>query len=294
MPTAELGPKRIKALRRRMIDEGQSRKYINGMIGVLKSMLRWGMEEELIDASKLNLAVLAKGVCWLRKGRSDAYEPAPIRPVPDALVEKIRDHVAPEIWGMIQFQLATGARPGEVTILRMKDINTTGPVWEYRPSDHKTAHHGRERVVMIGPAGQAVLREFMPTSTEAFVFSPDADGRRPYRRDSYTLAIRRGCELAFKMPKELRDIGRTVKRMKDATNAEKAAARERLSSEAAEWREANVWTPNQLRHNFGTKARRTAGLEAARVTLGHSSASVSEIYAERDLDAARAVVAKIG
>ena len=69
---------------------------------------------------------------------------------------------------------------------------------------------------------------------------------RPYRRDSYRNAIRRACQAAS-VPE---------------------------------------WTPNQLRHNFGTRARREFGIEAARVTLGHSSAVTTEIFAERDIDAA--------
>jgi hypothetical protein len=175
----------------------------------------------------------------------------------------------------------------------MRDVNTTGAVWEYRPADHKTAHHGKERVVMIGPDGQAVLREFMRTDTGAYLFSPDPDGARPYRSDSYTLAVRRGCELAFGMPEELRNPNRWLDR-KEITGDERATLRRKLLDSAAEWRAENVWTPNQLRHNYGTRVRRAAGLEGARVTLGHSSAAVSEIYAERDMDAARAVVARIG
>ena len=61
-----------------------------------------------------------------------------------------------------------------------------------------------------------------------------------------------------------------------------------------EWRRENCWSPNRLRHNFGTAARRVGGIEAARVTLGHSSAVTSEIYALKDMDAARDVVRRIG
>jgi len=87
------------------------------------------------------------------------------------------------------------------------------------------------------------------------------------------------------MPEELQ----TCRRLKVRTLDRKECDRQ-----AAEWRRENCWHPNQLRHTFATLARKTAGLEAARVTLGHSSAVTSEIYAERDLAEARRIVELIG
>ena len=42
------------------------------------------------------------------------------------------------------------------------------------------------------------------------------------------------------------------------------------------------WSPNMLRHAAATRLRREIGIEAARVVLGHTSASTTEIYAEVD------------
>ncbi len=36
---------------------------------------------------------------------------------------------------MVRFQRLTGARPGEVCQLRPCDVDWSGDVWEYRPSD---------------------------------------------------------------------------------------------------------------------------------------------------------------
>ena len=52
--------------------------------------------------------------------------------------------------------------------------------------------------------------------------------------------------------------------------------------------------PNQLRHSAATEIRKQFGLEAAQVTLGHSQADVTQIYAERDLTLAAEVMRKIG
>ena len=54
------------------------------------------------------------------------------------------------------------------------------------------------------------------------------------------------------------------------------------------------WTTNQLRHNAATLLRRLYGIEAARVVLGHRSASTTEIYAERDFAHAETIMYEVG
>jgi site-specific recombinase XerC len=54
------------------------------------------------------------------------------------------------------------------------------------------------------------------------------------------------------------------------------------------------WAPNRLRHSAGTEIRKRFGLEAAQVTLGHASADVTQVYAERDAKLAAEVARKIG
>jgi integrase len=54
------------------------------------------------------------------------------------------------------------------------------------------------------------------------------------------------------------------------------------------------WHPNQLRHTKATEIRREAGLDAARVVLGHRTPAVTEVYAELDTRKAAEVMARIG
>jgi site-specific recombinase XerD len=49
-----------------------------------------------------------------------------------------------------------------------------------------------------------------------------------------------------------------------------------------------------LRHNAGTFLRKELGLEVARAVLGHSSAAVTEIYAEIDATNAAEAMEKLG
>jgi site-specific recombinase XerC len=54
------------------------------------------------------------------------------------------------------------------------------------------------------------------------------------------------------------------------------------------------WHANQLRHSAATEIRQRFGLEAAQVALGHSSADVTQIYAERDMGLASRVMEQVG
>ena len=55
-----------------------------------------------------------------------------------------------------------------------------------------------------------------------------------------------------------------------------------------------VFSPNQLRHSQATAIRAKYGAEAARVVLGHSNLSTTEIYALADLEQARRIAEALG
>jgi integrase len=73
---------------------------------------------------------------------------------------------------MVRLQLETGMRPGERVALRACDLDMTGKVWLYRPPQHKTQHHGHARVIALGPKAQAIVRNYLTTDLQAFLFSP--------------------------------------------------------------------------------------------------------------------------
>lgn len=74
---------------------------------------------------------------------------------------------------MILFQWRTGCRPQEVCELRFDRIERDRPVWVYRPVTHKTVHHGHERMILIGPKAQRILRNFWaPSADSSYVFNP--------------------------------------------------------------------------------------------------------------------------
>jgi integrase len=249
---ADIRPRHLKESRRRMVESGLARTTVNKFIQRIRRAVKWSVSEELCEASVL---VGLQSVEDLKRGRTKAHDNPRIKPVPEAYINAVEEYVLLPVWGAIRFQLATGARPGEALIIRGCDLDMSGPIWTYTPESHKTEHHGKDRTICIGPKGQAVIREFLDTDLQSYLFGTKRSKRqKPYRRDSYTTAVARGC-VAANVP---------------------------------------GWSPNRLRHNFATISKKHFGIEMTRASLGHSSAVTSEIYAEQDIDSARAVVAKIG
>jgi integrase len=55
-----------------------------------------------------------------------------------------------------------------------------------------------------------------------------------------------------------------------------------------------MWTPHQLRHTATTRAAKEFGIEIAKAVTGHAHICTTQIYAEKDLEAAQKVALKFG
>lgn len=314
----DFGPLALKAVRQRMVDNGWSRGYINKSIGRIRRCFKWAVENELVRRDMYHGLMAVSG---LRKGRSEAREPDPVMPVDDATVQATLPHLSPVVAHMIRFQRLTGGRPQDVCNLRPCDVDMSGEVWLYRPSTHKTEHHGRERVIPIGPKGQDILRPYLLREKETHCFSPmDSEkkrreelhanrstplscGNRPgtnrkrkpkrsagehYTADSYRRAIHRACDVAFLPPEPLsRREHETLEQWHDRLT-------ENQRAELEKWQSEHRWSPNRLRHSAATEIRKRFGLEGAQVILGHASADVTQVYAERDLQKAVEIMREVG
>ncbi|MGE3819242.1 MAG: recombinase XerD, partial [Isosphaeraceae bacterium] len=155
LPAAKFGPQALKAVRARMISDGLARNVINQRVGRIVRAFKWAGSEELIPTSVYQAL---KTVDGLRRGRSEARETEPVKPVPEAFVDAIRPHVSGQVWAMIELQRLSAMRPNEVVAMRSGDLDTSGAVWAYRPASHKMEHKDRDRVIHLGPRAQAVLR----------------------------------------------------------------------------------------------------------------------------------------
>jgi len=166
----KFGPTAFKAVRQRMVEHGLCRNTVNRYASRLKSIFKWGVEQEIVPASVWHGLQAVSG---LRRGRTAATETDPVRPVPIVHVDAVKNHVSRQVRALVELQVLTGARPGELVIMRATDIETSGTVWIFRPADHKSSHHGFDREVYLGPQAQALVRNFMETRPiGSYLFSP--------------------------------------------------------------------------------------------------------------------------
>ena len=278
------GPRKLGMVRESMIQLKWARTTINQAIQRINRMLRWASQNEYAEASVYQSCRTMTG---LRRGRCEAKESEPVQPAPPTNIDAIELFVARPIWSMIQLQLCTGMRPGEVCIVRASDIDVSGPVWEFRPQTHKTAHHGRERLIFIGPRGQEILRSYVATTEdEGYLFRPDAAEtvRQTLRKASRQTPITPSQAKRSRKADPKRTPGERYQR----TSYTRAIAR------ACRLAKVPEWSPNQLRHNAATDLRKIHGLEGTRTVLGHSTTDMTQIYAEIDFEAARKIMLASG
>jgi len=301
-PAREFGPQQLKAVREKLIATGNSRKYINQQVQRIGRVFRWAVSEGLIPP-EVHQALAA--VAGLRKGHTTAPETKKVRPVDDATVEVTLPHLPPIVRSMVELHRFCGCRPGELVVLRPCDVDRSHDIWEFRPTQHKNENREQDRCIYIGPKGQEILRPYLLRPPESFCFSPAEtvatqraerhearatpigygntigtnQKRKPkrqagkrYTSQSYLYAVRRACDKAFPVPKEIAEDPEAV----------------------AKWQAEHRWSPNQLRHAAATEIRKRFGLEAAQVLLGHSKADVTQVYAERDHGLAARVAREVG
>jgi integrase len=328
-PAAGFKPLALKAVRQKMIDKGWSRTYINSQVDRLRRMFRWAAEEELLPAAVYQDL---RAVTSLRYGKTAARETARVRPVAQEMVEATLPHLRPTVQAMARLQGLVGCRPTEVCLLRPMDLDMSNPqCWVYRPGSdygahgqHKTAHHGHDRLILIGPRAQEVLLPYLGTKLDAYCFSPAASEEvrhaeqhrarktpltpsqakrkrkakpaRPkrdhYDKTSYRNAVYRACDRAFPLPEQL-----APRRLEGRKVESRATWRARLTAEekgeVRAWRRAHRWHPNRLRHSRATQLR-GHGLDVVKTILGHSRLETTQVYSEKDLAAAVELVSKIG
>ena len=163
----------LKAVREAMIRpdadgrEGWCRNNANRAIGRLKSVFKWGVENEIVPPHVYQALAVVAG---LRRGKTEARETEAVKPVPAEMVDAVLPFLPDQVAAIVKLQRMTAARGGELLKLRGRDIDRSGAAWKYRPADHKTAHHGKGRLIVFNPDAQEVLKPFLdrdpaPTSS---------------------------------------------------------------------------------------------------------------------------------
>lgn len=312
LPIEEFTPACFRACRAEMIGTGWTRKSINRSAARLRHVFRWGVSESLVPET-IHRAL--GSIPGLQAGRSEAKEGALKNAVAIERVDAVLPFLTPVLADMVQVQLLTAMRPGELCSMRPRDIDRSGETWLYVPARHKNSHRGKDRAIAIGPRAQAILAKYLfGADDDSCLFTPRESelqrkralsearvtplscGNRPgtnrsknpirlpgaqWETRAYAAAIRAACDRAFPHP------------VLSTRKASKLTEPERLELE--QWREACRWSPNQLRKAAATRVQQETDLETARAVLGHSNIGVTEqFYAQADRAKATAVMARIG
>lgn len=279
----DFGPLALKAVRYRWVEQKLCRKHINQRVNRVRRIFKWGVENEMVPSSVLHAL---QAVAPLKKGRTEAPESKPVRPVPDEHVDAVVPKVSRQVAAMIQLQRLSGMRSGELVIMRPCDVDRSSKVWVYTPPDHKTAYRGHVRQVYLGPKAQAVLAPWLLRDAETYCFSPaEAEAARNANRRANRQTPMTPSQ-AKRKPK-----ARPKRTKRDRYDVDSYRQAIEYGIELAK---VPAWHPHQLRHNCATWMRREFGLDVAQIILGHRTADITQVYAEVDRIKAIEVVAKAG
>lgn len=283
----DFGPRDLRAVQAEMIRLGWCRNLINQQTGRIKQIFRWAVSEEMVAPGVWHALLSCPG---LRRGKSEARETEPVKPVLVADIDAAKQHLRPAVAAMVDFALLTGCRPNEVCQLRPRDLDQADPrCWVFRPGHHKNQHHGHERPVLVGPRAQAVLSPFLDgCDPDEFVFSPKREEqrrnveRRAKRKSKPTPWAVARAELSLRGP-----------RRRGPKERYTTASLRRAIKRACKAAGIPTFGPNRLRHTRATELR-PHGLDVVATILGHTKLETTQIYSERNLAAAMDVVATVG
>ena len=218
VPANEFGPRKLDALRDRLIGTGNSRGYINDQVRDVVRIFRHGVARELCVP---DVYQALEALEPLKRGQ------APDRPkrggVELSEVEKTLPYLSPTLQAMVHLQLATACRPSELFRMTPAQVDRRGKVWIYRPDRHKTAQYGKPKTIPINAEAEAVLRPFLSDDPNELCFQTTKG--TAWNKDSYRRQITRAAKQAKAKhwtPYQLRHA--SAQKVRDKLGAEAAQA----------------------------------------------------------------------
>lgn len=286
------GVEEFEAYRNHLISQHRARSTINKHAGRIKRMFRWAASKGKLSPSVWHSLNVVPG---LQAGRSAAREPAAIPAIPWETVSPALPYFSPVVAAMVEIQFWCGMRPQDICAMRRCDIDQSGAVWLYRPSDHKTAWRGHSLIKAIPPAVQPLVQQWFKDDPQAYLFSP---------RDAVLWRAEETAQAANRTTRENRDASRKTRPTRHRDYYTKDTYRqaveyglEKMNAERAKQNPPldplPTWTPNQLRHGIATHIDRTLGRQAAQRYLGHKHMDTTGLYIEREVSELVAVALAI-
>ncbi len=162
-----------------------SRDFINKQVKRVRAIFRWGVSWEIIPQT---VADALNSVLPLKMGETAAPDYKARRSVPPANIEAVRERLKPRDRDILDLMLLTGARPGELIGLRVKDVDRTGETWRCELAKHKTSHKGKDRILIFNRKAQAILLRHIKADPDARFFITT--------RSTFSNKIKAVCEAA--------------------------------------------------------------------------------------------------
>ena len=294
LPVDELSPLKLKTIRDTMLQEVQkgnpskqrfSRNVINQYINRVRTVISWGVENELVSVGTLHALRTVKA---LPKGTPGTRETKRRGAVPDYVIARTLPFLPPVIAAIVQIQRMTGCRPSEILKMRVGDIerNRESGLWHYIIDKHKTERHtGREKIIPLSKPIQELLAPYLVGKTaEQAVFSPAQAMKERY-------AEKRANRKTKISPSQIaKDVARAANPKQYCEFYDDSSYRnaieyaiEKANRQLPPDEQIPHWTPYQIRHTAGTVTSRTEGREKAQALLGHATIETTNIYDHSDL-----------
>jgi integrase len=259
-PIASFGRVQLEASREYMASLGWCRTTINAQVNRVRRVWRWGATRGWVPAERL--AELG-AVAPLRRGRCEAPEPDAVGPVDATIVRRTLPHLPRPVAAMVELMLYSAMRVGEAIIMRGEDL------------------HVRDR----GP----LLKLADTSSSAGYWFYVPRMHKTAWRGHGRTVFLGPRCREIVRKWLRPGHMFLGPRGEPYTTSGINQAIRRACRSAGVEH-----WSPHQLRHTAATEARKRGGLEAAQLLLGHRSAGITELYAERDLGRGFQLAEEIG
>jgi integrase len=180
---------------------------------------------------------------------------------------------------MLRIQIGTGMRPKEICMMRPCDIDRSGEVWVYKPSNHKTQWCGKKKAIPLVGDAKAAVTDYLNRDPKAYCFVP-AEAmawRRAVGSAKRTTPLSCGNRAGTNRKANPKRLPRD---RYDAQSYRQAITR------AAKKAQVPHWHPYQCRHLTATIVRAVLGIEETKALLGHSKAAMTEHYARESIEAA--------
>jgi integrase len=235
------------------------RRSLNARAGIVLRVLAWGRKQGMVPKSVLDDC---RGLEPLKRGEAGSRPEhgRERRCVSDGDLAAAMAHCSPVVQSLMVLQLQTGARPGEIVMLRWADIDQNGPIapdgsrlWLYEPEHHKTSHRGYKRTIILNQEAQRILLAQPKCLPSAWIFPSDNSSGHWWVK-SYRRHVARACEAAG----------------------------------------IQLFCVHELRHTSLSRVCEQKGVAAACAIAGHRSVGVTSRYVHTDLSQAVAAAVALG